>query len=316
MNLNSVKVYVAMLFAMVFWGFSFIWTKQVLDVYQPFTIIFARLVIASSFMALLNIWLKRIKPLKKTDFVNILILSFFEPFLYFLGENYGLVYVSSTVAAVLIALIPLFSPIAAAIFYKQKIALLNIVGILISIFGVVLVIFTPQFNLKADPIGVMLIILAVFSAVAYSLMIMRISTEVSVVTIIFYQNFFGIFWFLPFFLIFELNNFIETGFVLKPFLNIIQLAIFASSVAFLLFTFGLRKLGITAANLWGNLIPVFTAFFAWVLLNEKLSWMNVFGIFIVIVGLLFSQTNQKILAIAKQYVFKPSSNKDNIDNLT
>jgi len=34
-------------------------------------------------------------------------MAFFEPFLYFIGESFGLVYISSTIAAVIVATIPL-----------------------------------------------------------------------------------------------------------------------------------------------------------------------------------------------------------------
>ena len=49
-----------------------------------------------------------------------LLMALFEPFIYFLGESYGLLYVSSTVAAVIVATIPLISPLFAWYFFREK----------------------------------------------------------------------------------------------------------------------------------------------------------------------------------------------------
>jgi len=301
---KNLRVYIALLLAMVFWGFSFIWTKGVLEFYRPISIILIRLLISSVFMLLISLWLKRLHKIDKSTWKLIILLSFFEPFLYFIGENYGLSYVSSTITSVMISLIPLFSPIAAYFFFKEKISILNIVGIFVSIIGVILVIFNDDFSLDASPIGLALILLAVISAIAYSIIVVQISSEVNIFTIITYQNMIGVIWFIPLFFIIDFNHFMETGFLLKPFLSIIQLAIFASSIAFILFTYGIRKIGVTKANMWTNAIPVFTAIFAWVLLGERLSMMNMTGIVVVITGLFLSQFNQKTFARAKLFFFR------------
>jgi drug/metabolite transporter (DMT)-like permease len=92
----------------LFWGFSFIWTKKVLNFYEPFTIILLRLIISASFLFVVGKIFKKIQPLKLKDLKLIALLAFFEPFLYFIGEAYGLKYVSATVSSVLIATIRFF----------------------------------------------------------------------------------------------------------------------------------------------------------------------------------------------------------------
>lgn len=304
MRSESLKVYAAMFLAMLFWGYSFIWTKGVLDYYNPVSIILSRLILSTAFMFIVNIWLKRLQKLDRKTWKLIILVSFFEPFLYFIGENYGLSYVSSTITSVMIALIPLFSPIAAYIFFKERVSFINIAGIIVSIIGVLFVILKDDFSLDANPIGLLLLLLAVISAIAYSIVVVRISDKTNVFSIITYQNMIGILWFIPMFFILDYNDFMSKGILLKPYLSIIQLAIFGSSAAFLLFTYGIRKLGVTKANMWGNAIPVFTAFFAWMVLGEELSFMNIVGIIIVVSGLFLSQINQKTFAQTKLFFIK------------
>ena len=54
------------------------------------------------------------------------LLSFFEPFCYFLGESYGMRYISSTLGSIIIATIPIFTPFLVFIFHKKKISWLNV----------------------------------------------------------------------------------------------------------------------------------------------------------------------------------------------
>jgi drug/metabolite transporter (DMT)-like permease len=72
---------------------------------------------------------------------------------------------------------------------------------------------------------------------------------------------------------------------------VILLAIFASCGAFILFAYSVRHLGITRSNVFSNSIPVFTAFFAYLLLKEVLTLQNMIGMVTVIAGLFLSQIN-------------------------
>ena len=283
-----------MLFAMIFWGFSFVWTKLLLQFLQPLSIITLRLIISSIFLIGVGLFFNRLQVVKQRDYVSFLLLAFFQPFLYFIGETIGLNYVSATVCSVLISTIPLFSPIATWFFFKDKLKLVNILGIIISINGVVLVILNDDFAFDASVIGVLLLGLAVFSAISYSILVVKMSKKYSVYSIITYQNFIGIFLFLPFFFYFNFEHFINVKITFEILEPLFALSIFASSLAFIFFTYGIRELGLVKANSLSNLIPVFTAISAYFVSGEKLSLLNIFGIFIVLCGLFLSQLKKRV----------------------
>jgi len=48
-------------------------------------------------------------------------------------------------------------------------------------------------------------------------------------------------------------------------------------------------MGISKANVFSNSIPIFTAFFSFLLMGERLTIQNITGIIIVIAGLFLSQ---------------------------
>ena len=286
-------VYIAVVFAMVFWAFSFVWVKEVYVAYGPLTTVFFRLIIATLLMLLYSWASRKLLKVEKKDYKTFLLLAFFEPFLYFMGESFGLKYVTSTMGAMIIATIPLFSPVAASRFYGEKLSVRNLIGIILSFIGVGIVVFDSSFNFVASPLGIGLEFLAVFAAIAYTVVLKDLSTKYNVTTIITYQNFIGIFFFLPFWLIFESKTLLNTPFNLPAFIAIVKLALFASCIAFILYTYSVKKLGINDANIFINIIPVLTAIFAWYILDEPLGLRKLAGITVVIAGLFIAQVKMK-----------------------
>ena len=107
--------------------------------------------------------------------------------------------------------------------------------------------------------------LAVFSAVGYNLTLSRlVGTLYSCI----YCKCSEYYWsssFLPLFLILDFKHFISTPFTFNMFKPIIELAVFASCGAFILFAYSVKNMGITKANVFSNCIPVFTALFSFIL---------------------------------------------------
>lgn len=292
---NLMWAYISVVFAMICWSLSFVWIKIAFEAYKPLTIITMRLVISSVFLFAGSKIIGRLQKIKKEDYKYLVLLAFFEPFMYFMGESFGLQYVSSTLGSVIIATIPLFCPIAERIFYKDKFSPNLYIGILLSVIGVGVIVFQNGFNLAEGTSlkGIGLLFVAVFAALGYSVVLRQTSHKYNPLTIISWQNFIGIFMFLPFFFGFEYKQFISITPSKEVFEAIILLAIFASSFAFIFYTYSMRHLGISKSSIFCNLIPVFTAFFAYFIINEEITSSKILGISIVISGLFLSQLKVK-----------------------
>ena len=288
-------VYLALMSAMVCWAFSFVWVKIAYIAYGPLTTTLFRLIIAAALIFIYAKIGKQLMKIKREDYRVFLLLAFFEPFLYFLGESYGLKFISSTMAAIIISTIPLFTPIAASRFHGESLSLRNLIGIILSFLGVSIVVFDSSFNFTASPLGVALEFLAVASAIGYTTVLVGLTKKYNTPTIITAQNFIAIFYFLPIWLIFESAEFAETPFNLTAFWAIVKLAVFASVLAFVFFTFSLKKLGINRSSMFINLIPVLTALFSWYILDDPLSLRKLIGILVVISGLFIAQLKMKKL---------------------
>ncbi len=71
------------------------------------------------------------------------------------------------------------------------------------------------------------------------------------------------------------------------------MAIFASNLAFLLYTQALKFFGVTKIGVFTNLIPIFTVITSFLIFDEKLDNLKYLGIALVIVGLLLSEKKKK-----------------------
>ena len=292
MKISSLKFYAAAVFSMLFWGLSFVWFKIVVKYYDPITIIFLRLLISSSLLLLFLYFTGKFERIRREDFKWFLILAFTQPFCYFLGESFGLRQVSSTIASVIISTIPVFSPLVAYYTIKEKFSAYSLAGIFISFAGVLIMVVKKDFSLNVAPVGIALLFFAVLSALFYGVIIRRFTHHYSPLTIITAQNIIGMFYFLPLFLVIDFSHFITvkpTGELLAA---LLQLAVFASTFAYLLYIVALRNFGLTRANIFTNLIPIFTAIASFFILGEMLTPAKIAGIVIVICGVIVSQWKQ------------------------
>jgi len=282
-------VYLLALLAMLFWGMSFIWSTIVFEYYDPITTVFLRLVLSTLILKCIIIIWKKKEKIRKEHYSLFMLSALMNPFLYFLGENFGLKLTSPSISAVIIALIPLLTPVAGIWVLKEKLSRMNIAGMIISFTGLIVLLVKPDMTMRASPAGVALLAFAVVVAIVYSVLLKRLTAHYSAMTIIAVQNFIGVLYFLPLFLIFGFSEFISIVPSARLVYSMLQLAFFASTVAYVLYTITTRHLGISRTNIFTNLIPVFTAVFSWFILGELFDLPKIIGMLIVLAGVALSQ---------------------------
>lgn len=286
---SSVKLYSAIVLSMIFWSFSFIWTRVAIQSFPPMMLITLRLLIASALLFAVSKLSGKFQTIRKRDFKLFLLLAFFEPFIYYVGETYGLTMVQSTLAAVIVSTIPLFAPVLAFVVLRERIGLFNVLGILVSLLGVFFVVYEPGGGFSANPWGIALLFLAVFAAICYATTLRKISAHYSTLNVIFYQSLLGLIFFIPTFLIADYAKLQQVQVSVESLLALFMLSVFASVIAFVLFAWAVRKVGVSRTNVFVNLIPVFTAVFSWLILGEIITVLKWVGIIVAVLGLFVSQ---------------------------
>ncbi|MFH0757524.1 MAG: DMT family transporter [Bacteroidota bacterium] len=281
--------YVSVILAMIFWGFTFVLFKYACESFRPVTIVFLRLFVSIFFLFGFAWILKRLNKIKRKDQKWFLLMALFEPFFYFLGEANGLMLVSPTVGAVIISIIPLIVPFGAYYLFREKLTSLNIIGLVVSFSGVLMVVLNKSSGTVTDPRGILLLFVAVFAAVGYTLVARKLVEDYNPITITAYQSFYGLLMFLPLFLFRELPLPELDSISNASLLAVLYLGVFGSGICFILLTLAIRELGAAKANIFANIVPVVTAFISFKMLREPMPLIKIAGILVAIAGLLLTQ---------------------------
>jgi drug/metabolite transporter (DMT)-like permease len=287
--LKKFWVIFSLLMANVFWGCTFVAFKIANVSLEPLAIIFIRLLISIPFLFLFAWLTGRMMKIRREDYKLLILLAIAEPLVYFIGEAFGLSLVSSTLGAIIISTIPLFMPIAAYFFLKERLSLTNVIGLIVSFGGVIMVVLASDGRFSGNMKGILLMFLAVLSAVAYTILAKKLIHRYNGIIITAWQSTLGAIMFLPLFLIFEVDRIDIASITPDSFWSVLYLAIFGSGLCFILFTYGLRELGASKANVFANLIPVVTAIVSFFLLKEAMPLIKVLGIVVVLTGLFLTQ---------------------------
>ena len=289
---SKLLIYIASTFAIILWGMSYIWTDKLITLGIPiFYFVFVRIFMAGIILFLFNTAYARIKRIQRQDIPKFLLLAFFEPFIYFICETYGLKLTGSpTLSAMVIATIPIFSIGAGMIFFKEKINAVNIVGIFFSLIGIVMVAMAKGALGEHFIWGIVLLLIAVISEVGHASITKSLSGNYSSQIIVMYQFLIGSIYLLPMFIWKGVDGFsIETHLTPEVWYPIICLAVLCSSLAFSLWVSTIKNLGVAKSSIFSALIPVAAAIIAWVMGHEILNERQWTGIAISTFGVILSQ---------------------------
>ncbi len=289
-------VYFSAITAIVLWGYSFVWTNTLLNYNVPvFTLLFVRLSIAGLLLYIVSRLTGKLQEVAKSDFKWLFCMAFSEPFIYFIGETYGMLATNSaTIAAVIIATIPIFCLLIERIVWKAKFNIFKTLGILLTIPGIVMVVSQDGRLSVEHAYGIILLFVAVAGATSYSFFVKKLSGKYNSFTITTYQFIIGAILFFPFFLIFGIDGITPEFFTIQVLTPLITLAVLCSCLCFLLWVTVIARLGITRTNIFSALIPGVSAIGAFMIGQEELSLIRVVGIIVVIVGVILAQYERQL----------------------
>ena len=272
-------------------------TKELLDVPHMTVpiLITLRMAVATVVMLPTLALARKLEKVRKEDIKWFLLLALCEPFIYNLCETNGVNNVSSSLASVIVATIPLFVPFGMWLGYRKHIKPAMLIGVVMSLAGVGLLLMGGE-ALTGSILGLLFLTGAVFIAVVYTLILVKIVDHYHPVTITVYQNLIGLVYYLPLALIsassenYQLSFF---NFQLRDLLYLLILGICCSTLAYVFYNRGVRHLGASEACIFNNAIPVVTFFVALTLPGlaypETFSWFKLLGIVTVISGVIIAQ---------------------------
>lgn len=294
MNVKKSKILAvtAILITVIFWGYSFVSTKIILNELPPLSIAFFRQLIASAVLIVFLLVKKLFVRMPLKDLLLLTASSFFGIVLYFLFENTGLKYTTASNASIIVAAVPIFTLITESLFYKLKITGRITTCAIVSIAGVFLVIFEQgSLDFSGNSLkGNLLMIGAMISWVIYTIICKSLTQKYKGIVITTYQMIAASILFIPFIL----NDISKwhgiSGYSLA---NLLYLAIFCSALAYYLYNIAVTNLGAAISSMFLNLIPVVSIIGGVLVLHERISVLQIVGMMLIMLSLFFAGKTQR-----------------------
>ncbi|MBT2639825.1 DMT family transporter [Bacillus sp. ISL-39] len=277
------KYHFLLLLTSFLWGGNFIVGKTLVDHASPITLTILRWAIAIICLIPL-VWWKEKKLIPPKESIMPLFIMGVTGVALFQALQFMALEKTSATNVGLISTLNMFSIAAfSSLFLKEKLNKFQFLAMIISLFGVLLVLskgninslFSLQFN-KGD----LYMTTAVGMWGIYSVSSKWAMATVTPLMSILYSGIFGLLVLLPF----SIRDFTVTNLNSSFMQGILYTGLVSTVLCMVLWNIGVNKLGPSISGLFLNFNPIFTALLAFTFLGEKMTWIQAAGSFIVIAG--------------------------------
>jgi len=268
------------------WSSTFVIVKIGLETLGPLTIAGLRYFLGA--VVLLPFLIKRQSlktPISKELWLRLILIGVSA---YTIGNGalfWGLKYVPATTGSFLMSLIPLLVLAGGALLLREIPTRWQIFGVFLSLFGSVL--FFSSGMSPGEPKGIVIVGVGLIGFLAFSLLGRGIARDGKLDTLTLTAIPLAIGGILSMLLALIVEGIPQ--FTPKSIIIVIFLAVVNTSLGYLLYNHSLRELTALEMNMVLNLSPIFTALLSWVLLGETLGAIQILGLVVVIVGVIFVQ---------------------------
>jgi len=262
---------------------------------DPWLAAFLRFVVASAFLV---IFLSTLEPgplkIPRRQVLPVIALGLSGIFAYNLFFFSGLKTVPAGRASLIVACNPVFIAVFSALFFRERMTVLKVLGIMLSLAGASVVIG------KGDPlqllqgslgIGELYIFGCVMSWVAYSLIGKYTLRDLSPLASVTYACVIGALCLAAPGVSEALNRSLGS-YSWSAWISIVYLGLFGSALGFLWYYQGIKAIGPSRAGVFINIVPISSVGLAFFFLNETIDLSLVLGAILVIVGVFLTNRVQ------------------------
>lgn len=278
----------AALAAQVIFGFSFMFTGVALKNATPMTVIADRYIVAFLGLSLVMLFTKTKLKIGKNIW-KLVLMSLFQPLMYFIFETYGVQLTNSSFSGVMISMIPIVSMITGIFVLGERPSFMQYVFAAISVAGVILAVLSGKKEGIVSGAGVLLLIGAVFSSAFYNISSRKISGEFSVFERTYAMTLIGVVSFVLIALFENIQNPVNiiSGFFKPSYMySILYLGIVSSVAAFLLLNFANTYLPVAKTTVFSNITTVVSVIAGVVFLDEQISALVILGVTMIVTGVI------------------------------
>jgi len=282
-------VHAAAIIAVTAWGISFINTKVLLDNdFNPVEVYILRCAIA--YVLLLAFSWRTLRAINLQHELLFLLCGICGGSVYFVAENAALLYTSTTNVSLITSTSPLINALLVVLLYKDERPSKGfILGSVIAMIGVTLVVLgsADEGDAEASGHGFLGDGLSLMAAVCwsiYALLLRKLQAFYSAIVVTRKTFFYGLLTALPFLLLEPSLLTFDTFMRPQVWINLLTLALFASSLAFMIWAWVISRLGAVKAGNYLYFQPIVTLIFSYFVLNQAVSIMGLAGCILTILG--------------------------------
>ncbi len=286
MNTTDKKAVLAAVTGNALWGFSFLLIRLGQRYASTEILLSVRFLFA---LILLNLWLLfsgRRVTFKGKRLTPLLLLAVTEP-TYFFFESYGVQHTNSTIAGVVLAVVPVAAILFGIIFLKEYPAPRQALFCLLPIAGVILISVSGQSLGVVKPLGLLLLLCACFTSAAYKTANRKSSQEFSAFerTYVVLSACAVVFTVVALFRVGgDLGAFLtplkQPGFVLP----VLGLSVFCSVAANFLVNYAAARMPLMQISSIGSVSTLCSMFAGYLFLDEPLTALMLLGCLLILVG--------------------------------
>lgn len=281
----------------IIFGFSFLFSKIALTVAHPLIILAVRFTVAFAFLNIL--WLLGVLKInfKGKNVKKILIMAFCQPLLYFILELYGINATSSAISGVIISLVPIAVIVISSVFLKEKPTAVQAVFAGVSLVSVAGISILSSNGANSSILGIVLLLGAVVCAALFNILSRSESEKFTPVERTYMMFLVGSIGFDVIALAVLRENALPqllTAFKSGEFWGAICfLSLLSSIAAFLLYNWATTKIDAIRASAFSNVITVVSIFAGVLIMDEKLSWLQLMFCVLIIIGVYGANREKK-----------------------
>ncbi len=287
MGINRRRAIIEALFAVVVWGASFVATKVALRYTSPDVVVWLRFAMGVIILGIAVLAGRKFALPEKRDWLYFALLGFLGITFHQWLQSTGLVTSQATTTGWIVASIPVFMALLGWLVLKEKLLWLQVAGILLSAFGVLLVVTRGDLLLLASgkfgTMGDFLILVSAPNWAIFSVLSRRGLQKYPATLMMFYVMAFG--WLFSSVLFFAQGGLSQIGTIpWDGWAGIVFLGVFCSGLAYIFWYDALQALPVAQTGAFLYLEPVVTVIVAALILNEHLYFATLTGGMLILAG--------------------------------
>lgn len=270
-------------------GFTFYFTKVGVDASTMFSLLSWRFTLAFIAMNLLAKFGLIKLNFKGKDIRLLLWIALFSPGIFFVAETLGIEMTSTSESGVILACIPVASLIASTLVLKEKPSKNQVLGIIITLSGVIVTVIAAGLRISFSPLGYFFLLIGVVSYASYSVHVAK-AREFTGPEVTYFMLLCGM-------VLYDLLAFIEVilkgsfhEYFLLPFVNptfrtsLLLLSFIGTVLNFIMTVTAIDYIGVNRAVTFIGVSTLVSIIAGIVLLNEPFNKIQIIGSVLIIAG--------------------------------